>query len=961
MRRLWVSLLLLGFCVPAHPQDAKPYLRIETGSHSAKTYRIDVDAAERFLVSASDDKTARVWDLHSRELLQILRPPIGDFSEGRLYAVAISPDGNTVAVGGFTGANGSGNYPIYIFDRAHGTIRNVISGLPSNTNHLAYSRNGRNLAAALGSNHGIRIYETQDYNEVARDTHYGDTSYWVEFDNTGRLVSTSYDGYVRLYGSDFRLITKTKPPGGKQPFSARFSPDGTYAAVGFDDSSRVDVLLSKDLAFQYRVQAPSAGRDISTVSWSQDGRSLCAAGRYDVSSVVPALCWTDAGKGKRSSFPVAGTTVMELRALRNGGMAFAVADGTVGILSPRGAVEWREAPEVLDYRVGASFPRLSSDGNSVESRGDYFNGTEWTNHTIRFSVQERKLEIDPQANSSISHPLQEGLAISHWENNDSPTLNGTTLKLETYELSRSLAIAPKQDSFVLGADWNIYRFDRQDTQVWKTSVPGGAWGVSISSDGRYVVATLRDGTVRWYTYDKGEEVLALFVDRDLQRWVAWTPDGFFTFDNGGDALIGYQINRGPDHVGDFVKVDQLREVFYRPDLISQILRPGGVEAVVAERRRIAGDWSKPLVDKLLSGGPLPEIELLSPAEAEVDGGEYRLEFRVQNAKADLNKIVVRYDGSPIDISSFRGGNFDISGTANNKIVHTIPVRSGWHNVTVSAKDANGVEGAPSRTIRLKGRDLASSSNLYIVAAGISHYFDPAMNKGVSFATADADMVTDTFKKQEGKGLFQKVFPNQVPLLDSRATAKNISDAVANVASHIQPGDTFVLYLAGHGVALEGEYYFIPWVEKYSSTQELLSKSLNRLAIQNLLGQVKLHTPKIVLILDTCGASAVMGGADAEKETAAMSRVSNISNYPVLAASSANAIEGYENHGLFTSILVEGLYNAQADPQGDILTTRLGEYTQTWVPKIAEQKLHAVQKPVTNFFGEPFPLAHKTNN
>ena len=72
---------------------------LETGMHTAKIFRFDVDRAGRYGVSASNDKTARVWDLASGRLLQTLRVPVSKDDEGKLRAVAISPDGARVAVG----------------------------------------------------------------------------------------------------------------------------------------------------------------------------------------------------------------------------------------------------------------------------------------------------------------------------------------------------------------------------------------------------------------------------------------------------------------------------------------------------------------------------------------------------------------------------------------------------------------------------------------------------------------------------------------------------------------------------------------------------------------------------------------------------------------------------------------------------------------------------------------------
>jgi WD40 repeat protein len=597
--------LLLLLVVGASAQATKPYLRIETGAHAAVVRRIDVDSAERFLVSASDDKTARVWDLHSGRLLKILRPPIGDGNEGRLYAVGISPDGATVAVGGFTGADGSGNYPIYLFDRESGAIRKAITGVPNATKHLAYSKDGRYLAAALGGKDGIRIFDTAKYSEAARDVAYGDNSYWVEFDKAGRLVATSYDGFVRLYDSNFRLMAKAKTAGGRDPFSARFSPDGKRIAVGFSDDIAVDIISGVDLSLEYPLRTPSGPGGLSGALWSTEGKDVCAAGTYGPSSVIPVLCWDDRGKGRQSAFPVAGTTVMGIRALRDGAIAFCVADGSVGVLSRGGTIAWRSSPDLLAYRGGPSFPHLSADGDKVEARSYYFDGTTWTSRTISFSLSGQKVEIDSAADPSLNGTLTSGLAVANWQYNDHPTLDGRALQLEAYEFSRSLAIAPGKHSLVLGAEWSLRKFDESGKQVWRTSVPGAAWGVNISSDSRFVVATLGDGTIRWYTLEEGEEVLAVFIDRDLKRWVAWNPDGFFSFQGGGDGLIGYQINRGPEQEGEFVKVDQLREVFYQPDLIAQILKPESATALAAARKRL-GD-----ISQILAGGLPPEIELIS--------------------------------------------------------------------------------------------------------------------------------------------------------------------------------------------------------------------------------------------------------------------------------------------------------------------------------------------------------------
>ena len=70
--------------------QTEPILRIETGQHGAIIKRIDTDAANRFAVTASYDKTVRVWSLPEARLLGILRLPLDLGEIGKAYAVAIA-------------------------------------------------------------------------------------------------------------------------------------------------------------------------------------------------------------------------------------------------------------------------------------------------------------------------------------------------------------------------------------------------------------------------------------------------------------------------------------------------------------------------------------------------------------------------------------------------------------------------------------------------------------------------------------------------------------------------------------------------------------------------------------------------------------------------------------------------------------------------------------------------------
>jgi hypothetical protein len=105
-RRLEGFLALLAVVLSAAPPTAQaqlydqPLLVIEPGMHTAVIRTVGVDAAGKLGVTGSEDKTVRVWSLADGKLLQTIRTPAGLGDIGKIYAVALSPDGGLVAAGG---------------------------------------------------------------------------------------------------------------------------------------------------------------------------------------------------------------------------------------------------------------------------------------------------------------------------------------------------------------------------------------------------------------------------------------------------------------------------------------------------------------------------------------------------------------------------------------------------------------------------------------------------------------------------------------------------------------------------------------------------------------------------------------------------------------------------------------------------------------------------------------------
>lgn len=578
------------------PRD--PMLRVETGMHTGAIKRLALSAHGQTMASASDDKTLRLWSMASGRLIKTLRVPIGLADEGRLWAVAMAPNGAWLATGGYTRGvtQAPGNYHIYLFDGATGDLTQFLSGLPDVVNHLCVSDDGKHLAATFGSG-GLRVWSTAQWRQVASDPYYNDASFWCDFSADGHLVTTALDGQVRLYDPAFRLLAKDKPSGGDRPFGVEFSPDGRRIAVGFSDQPEVRVLSAQTLdpVVTPNTQGLGVG-DLSTVAWSPDGTRLFAGGRYQTrTGTFPVLLWEQGGAGQRHLWSGTRSNILDLRALPQGGLIVATNGPEWRRYDANGRIQIEKRTVIPDQRdkLGEHF-LVSADGRQV-SFGLGYGGEDQVlfdldakrvfegkiNETWLLQSRLNALGYDPGGIDGLMGPATHGalqawradqglgsgrlddaararlgisplrparirapgLEVKNWKNTTQPTLDHHPLPLLQYEPARSLAVAPDGTSFVLGTGYNLRRLDAEGRDIWTKPVPDTAWGVNLTADGQWVLAALGDGTVRWYRYSDGQELLALFVHKGTRDWVIWTPNGYYDTSPGGDRLIGWHLNR----------------------------------------------------------------------------------------------------------------------------------------------------------------------------------------------------------------------------------------------------------------------------------------------------------------------------------------------------------------------------------------------------------------------------------
>ncbi|MCH7498126.1 MAG: caspase family protein, partial [Candidatus Marinimicrobia bacterium] len=270
---------------------------------------------------------------------------------------------------------------------------------------------------------------------------------------------------------------------------------------------------------------------------------------------------------------------------------------------------------------------------------------------------------------------------------------------------------------------------------------------------------------------------------------------------------------------------------------------------------------------------------------------------------------------------------------------------------------NTMESNPARHTVMA--DLGKERHdLYALVIGINEYANPTLS--LKYAVPDA-LLFETSLQTATAGLFDRV---EITRLTSatETTRSRIVTALESMQK-LGPADTFVFYVASHGLVDDGAYYMITSNVGSLSTRKLKETALAQRELQDLL--INVPAGKKMILFDTCNSGAMGTSLQVAtltrglSETTAMKLLSRAVGSTVISASSSTqeALEGYKGHGLFTYVLSQGITGkADANRDGFVKTRELADYVEDEVTEIAEREFQRAQYPTTTPTGDAFPIA-----
>lgn len=937
-------------------------------AHARGVHAVSFSLDGSGLLSGGGDGSAKLWEPGTGRLIRT-------FAHARdITSLAFSPDGLRVVTGGCGDDDG-----VKLWETATGKLIRTLA--TSGCTSVAFSPDGRSVLAGGGTTpYGFALWDasTGELAQGFQNLHVAPISSLAFSPDGRRIASGSDDKTIKIWEVATGRIIATIWGYTGEVRSVAFSPDGTSLVGSSGDNAasgiaELKVWTSDDGKLLRDLGGRSAG--ITSVAFAPDSRRTISAGddgklrMWDIGSGRLVRTIDGHPKGARTlGFSPDGSQMLsmgndnKIKFWDAGtGQLMRSIDGSFATLSPNGSqlLAGSRVPgesRLLETNTGRlirSFEgdlpaAFSNDGRRV-LLGTLRRGNEGQTVKIlevdtgrlvrtlgRYSVAAYSAAFSPDGNTVISGGFDAKRMMQAWDTRSGEPIasfGGNTQPVTDVKFS------PDGLRVLSGGRDNLAKlWDTRSGRLVRTleGHEGFVRSVAFSPDGKRVLTGSWDTTSKLWNAETGE-LLATLVGSGERDWTVVTPEGFFAASDNGKNLLS--VIDGLN----VYSIEQFYQSLYRPDLVR--------EKLAGDLRGLVRDASArvDLRKILASGAPPTAVPRATQDAAIADEELVTVESEITDRGGGIGRIEWRVNGIAVGIED------DVNRPAVNtplKITRQIAIEEGENEIEIVAYNRRNLVASSPGRIRVTGRAPAkrARSRLFVLAAGINVYSNDRFN--LVHAVPDARAIAQALSKA-GNGLYERV---DVTLVENGdVTRDNLGASFAGIARKMQPGDVFVLFIAGHGKTLGGRYYFIPHdlqVDGGNVTGATLDAATLKYGIDQEQWQAWLAgipARRSVLLFDTCESGTLTDEDRATRSAergAANDRLANATGRSILAASSgdANALEGYRGHGLFSYNVLEALERADGDNNGTVEVAELSAYVRAQVVALSEQVFKERQEP-----------------
>jgi len=611
----------------------KAKLQLDTGGHTDVIWDIiTTDSGE--IISASADKTIRVWDTKTGKEKRKILGQIGVGFEGEIFAIALSPDKRYLAVGGYLG-NSSKNWGnIRIYNYKTGKLQYVLKSHSSIVFDLSFSSDGIYLISG-SADRTAKIWSVRDsFSLDDTITFHKNYIYAVKIIKTKNVyfaITASWDNQIALYDMQKKEVIKHHKLKYKLQYLAVSNKLKNIAVCGF---GREIIIYDFSLNFITKIKSKTIPAGLN---YSKDSRYLIAGFSFNFKKPTDVVNIYKTTNNYNTPLFSVFNKYMNLTKSVN----FIEIDDKTYAVSGGGI---NNEIYIWDINTKKIKTQIVGVGKRVWSVGINGDNIAWGNKWQGGNTHKGGTKLQKEINLKTFRIKNEKLKIKNFKTIS--TINGAyTLKhikgggayghndrvlniLKDGKVFHQIIRDATNGyhhicygwykDFIIsgGSNGHLKIYNKYGKEVASLiGHTGEIWSIALNGD--KLVSGSNDQTIKIWDLSKlkskkkklkiNETLLSEILKKyNLTReqvlkiaqtnnrvyntiyifpklypqlnlfisknndWVAWTPNGFFDASKNGAKYIGYHINHGAEHEAEFLPISHFKKL-YRPDLIAKAI------------------------------------------------------------------------------------------------------------------------------------------------------------------------------------------------------------------------------------------------------------------------------------------------------------------------------------------------------------------------------------------------------